>query len=135
MPKQVSEIDRHVGAQVRARRIELRLSQSALGEAAGVTFQQIQKYEKGQDRISAAKLDAIATFLKTPISAFYAMAPQPGFAETGQPFIRDDAAVTAQTIELTRSFLAIRSPERRAAVLDLVRRLAEAEAPGVGAPR
>jgi transcriptional regulator with XRE-family HTH domain len=66
-----SPIDVHVGARVRLRRKQLRISQSALAEALGLTFQQVQKYERGANRISASKLYETATFLRTPLGFFF----------------------------------------------------------------
>lgn len=77
MPSKKSHnpIDKHVGARVRMRRMMVGLSQEKLGDKLGITFQQIQKYEKGTNRISASKLQQIATILGTPIQFFFAGAP------------------------------------------------------------
>lgn len=67
-PRQTTEVDVKIGARIRARRVELRLSQEALAEQIGVTFQQIQKYEGGRNRVSASMLMAVAKALKTNVS-------------------------------------------------------------------
>ena len=69
--RQPHKVDRHVGALIRAKRKALRMSQSELAEALGITFQQIQKYENGANRISSSKLYEIAQKLDTPLAAFF----------------------------------------------------------------
>src|SRR5512145_2081507 len=64
-------VDRHVGLRIRMRRKELGVSQERLAEAVGITFQQVQKYERGANRVSASKLWEIAAALKTPVAYFY----------------------------------------------------------------
>src|SRR5215831_18758366 len=66
-----NQIDKHVGARVRMRRMMLNMSQSDLGEALGITFQQIQKYEKGTNRVSASRLQQIAQVLRVPVPFFF----------------------------------------------------------------
>ncbi|MCP3471446.1 helix-turn-helix domain-containing protein [Bradyrhizobium sp. CCGUVB1N3] len=68
-PRAVNDGDRELGRNIRSRRLELHISQSELGEALGVSFQQIQKYEKGTNRVAAARLGEIAAFLKTTVAA------------------------------------------------------------------
>lgn len=69
--KQPTDIDRYVGMQVRAARRELKLTQDALGKMLNITFQQVQKYERGVNRISSGKLYQIADVLKRPLEYFY----------------------------------------------------------------
>ena len=71
MKKVPNPIDRHVGSRVRMRRILLGMSQEKLGEALGLTFQQVQKYEKGTNRISASRLQQFSSILQVPISFFF----------------------------------------------------------------
>jgi transcriptional regulator with XRE-family HTH domain len=118
-------VDRHVGRRVCEKRIALGYNQTDLGRALGVTFQQVQKYEKGANRISASKLWDIARFFRTDISYFFdglTAAPQPGMAEPdGEPFVHDFPA-TRQTIEIGR--LAPRlSPRHQKMVAELMREL------------
>src|SRR5882724_1640218 len=80
--KQPNAIDIHVGGRVRLRRTILRISQEKLGESLGITFQQIQKYEKGTNRISASRLQHIARVLDVPISFFFDEAPGESAAES-----------------------------------------------------
>jgi transcriptional regulator with XRE-family HTH domain len=70
-PRSANALDRRIGARIRARRLELHMAQTALAEAIGITFQQVQKYEKGTNRVAASVLFVIARTLKLPISAFY----------------------------------------------------------------
>ena len=71
MPKQTTDVDRLVGIRITALRKARGLSQTALGNAVGVTFQQVQKYEKGQNRVGAGRLREIARLLEVPVSAFF----------------------------------------------------------------
>jgi len=86
--KKPNPIDIHVGSRVRLRRTMMSMSQEKLGEQLGITFQQIQKYEKGANRIGASRLQEIASILQTPVSFFFEDAPntaahQGGFSESG----------------------------------------------------
>src|SRR3972149_1752114 len=79
--KAPNPIDKHVGSRVRMRRMMLSMSQEKLGDALGLTFQQVQKYEKGTNRIGASRLQAIANILQVPVSFFFEGAPHvPGHA-------------------------------------------------------
>lgn len=118
-------VDRHVGRRVCEKRIALGYNQTELGRALGVTFQQVQKYEKGANRISASKLWDIARFCRVDISYFFEgleTALQPGMAEPdAEPFVHDFPA-TRQTVEISR--LAPRlSLTQQKLVVDLMRQL------------
>jgi transcriptional regulator with XRE-family HTH domain len=78
MSKTIDPIDQYVGARIRIQRIELGMSQVTLAQAIGVTFQQVQKYEKGANRISASRLQQIAAALQAPVSFFFENMPGPG---------------------------------------------------------
>lgn len=120
-------VDMHVGSRLRMRRMMLSVSQEKLGEALGVSFQQIQKYEKGTNRIGAGRLQDVANELKVPISYFYDDMPgtenQSGFAETGVSYV-SDLLTTSDGMELTRAFLQINDPQVRRRVVDLVKAIA-----------
>src|ERR1700730_17438468 len=75
--KAPNPIDRHVGSRVRMRRMMLNMSQEKLGDALGLTFQQVQKYEKGTNRIGASRLQQISLILQVPVSFFFEGAPAP----------------------------------------------------------
>src|SRR5271170_346974 len=122
-------IDVHVGLQVRLRRKELKISQEKLAESLGLTFQQVQKYEKGANRVSASKLYEIARALQASIDYFFRgladPAEMPGVAEDGsQPFV-NDFITTAEGLELATEFPKILDPLVRKRVLELVKSLAE----------
>jgi len=139
-------IDRHVGSRVRMQRVLMKMSQEKLGDALGLTFQQVQKYEKGTNRIGASRLQQISETLNVPPSFFFEGAPtssgepQQSFQEEGAQFVVDFLA-TAEGLHLNRSFARIRDPKVRKRIVELVAALAEmesAEAPasiGDGASR
>jgi transcriptional regulator with XRE-family HTH domain len=121
-------VDLHVGSRVRMRRKMLGISQERLAEALGLTFQQVQKYERGANRVSASKLYEIARFLSTPVSYFFeGLAETPGgeTSETGQTV--HDFLMTSEGLELAGSFPRINNPRLRRRLLDLVRTMVEEE--------
>jgi transcriptional regulator with XRE-family HTH domain len=128
MSKSPNPIDKLMGARLRMRRMMKGVSQEKLGEAIGVTFQQIQKYEKGVNRISASRLQKLAHALEAPAGYFLESGPSPasGFAESG-----DEGAhvveflSTGEGVELNRAFRKIRSASVRRRIVDLVVQLAE----------
>lgn len=149
-----TDLDSHVGARIRLRRTMLGLSQEKLGEAIGLTFQQIQKYERGANRVSASRLFDIAKVLDVPIGFFYddmpldpMTAPSPaastgvvtGFAEAQQSFggppvagsspSATDAGVLnrRETMDLVRAYYRIPDAGVRRRVLDLIRSMAPGE--------
>lgn len=117
-------VDRHVGRRVCEKRIGLGYNQSDLGRALGLTFQQIQKYEKGANRISASKLWDIARFFKVDIGYFFeGLSVQPGVGEGDAPTFDHDFPATRYTIEMSR--LAPSLPVRKQRlVLEMVREMA-----------
>ena len=125
-------IDVHVGLQVRLRRKELKISQEKLAETLGLTFQQVQKYERGTNRISASKLYEIARSLRVSIAWFFEglSDPQEGRGKGGVDY---DMAPTTQSflmtpegIDLANLFPKIEHPRVRRRLVDLVRSLTEA---------
>jgi transcriptional regulator with XRE-family HTH domain len=123
-------IDRHVGARVRMRRMLIGMSQEKLGEALGLTFQQVQKYEKGTNRISASRLQQISDALNIPLSFLFQGAPvsdgavNGGFAE-GAADYASDFVMTAEGLSLNRAFARIADPKVRKKIVDLVTALSE----------
>jgi transcriptional regulator with XRE-family HTH domain len=137
MRKIPDPIDRHAGARLRMRRMMVGMSQEKLGAALGVTFQQIQKYEKGANRIAASRLQQIARILQVPPSFFFdeapaADAPSAGFAEPDAGGYVADILSTAEGVELNRAFSMIRDPKVRRRIVDLVVSLAQDRAPEGG---
>jgi transcriptional regulator with XRE-family HTH domain len=108
------------------RRKILGLSQEKLGEKLGITFQQIQKYEKGTNRVGASRLQAMSNALEVPVSYFFpdAESAQGGLQEEGTAFMMDFMS-TSEGLELSRAFTRIGSAKVRRKVLELVRALAE----------
>ena len=130
-----SPIDVHVGARVRLRRTLLGMSQEKLGEALGLTFQQVQKYERGVNRIGASRLFDLARVLDVPIGFFFDDMPDSlggggrrsmGLAE-GQEGFEDDTLHRRETLELVRAYYRITDPSVRKRVFDLIKSLAPSE--------
>ncbi len=123
--KQPNPIDVHVGSRVRLRRMMLGMSQEKLGEQLGITFQQIQKYEKGTNRIGASRLQHISTVLSVPVSFFFEDAPAtpdqpPGMAESSSDYVVDFLS-SSEGIQLNKAFVRIRDAKLRRRIIDLVR--------------
>ncbi len=118
-------VDRHVGRRVCEKRISLGYNQSDLGRALGLTFQQIQKYEKGANRISASKLWDIARFFKVDIGYFFQglTAGRPGMAEGDSAAFDHDFPSTRYTIEISRLAPTLSSRQQKLA-LEVVREMA-----------
>lgn len=129
--RRANPIDAHVGSRVRLRRMLLGMSQERLAEQLGLTFQQVQKYEKGINRIGASRLYELAQLLNVGVDFFYEDAPvgnahhgAPGFADpTGENYIVDFLN-SREGLELNRAFTRITDPKVRRAVIELVRSLA-----------
>jgi transcriptional regulator with XRE-family HTH domain len=125
-------IDVHVGSRVRFRRMLLGMSQERLGEKLGLTFQQIQKYEKGINRIGASRLFDLAQVLGVPVQFFYEEAPaaEPsqlvpdGFAERSADNSIVEFLRSRDGLELNKAFVRISDAKARRAIVDLVRSLA-----------
>ncbi len=112
-------VDVHVGSRIRERRTLLGLSQGVLATASGVTFQQVQKYENGSNRVSASKLWAISVALDVPVGWFFE-----GYGDGGAGG-SDDRMVRRETLELARNYYGIRDDRVRASVYAHVKALAE----------
>ena len=134
--KTPNPIDIHVGSRVRLRRMMLGMSQERLGESLGITFQQIQKYEKGTNRIGASRLQHIARVLTVPISFFFedapgtpGMPPDPptGMAEPKSTHYVVDFLSSAEGLQLNKAFIRIKDSKLRRKIIDLVRALAGEE--------
>lgn len=147
MKKVPNPIDRHVGSRVRMRRILLGMSQEKLGEALGLTFQQVQKYEKGTNRIGASRLQQISKTLNVPPAFFFDGAPTlddstpqgqmvGGVAEdaSSSTFVLDFVA-TAEGLALNKAFARIRDPRVRKRIIDLVACLASDATITTAAPK
>ena len=136
MKKIPNPVDKHVGARVRMRRVLLGMSQEKLGEALSLTFQQVQKYEKGTNRIGASRLSQIAKTLSVQIAFFFEGAPADaqfeeltgfgaGFAEDEQATYISDIMSTPDGLQLARAFSRINDPKRRRMVITMANTLAD----------
>jgi transcriptional regulator with XRE-family HTH domain len=128
--KAPNHVDRHVGSRIRLRRMLLGLSQEKLGQALGLTFQQVQKYEKGTNRIGASRLQQIAEFLKVDIASLFeglsGEKRQSGFAEEGTSFIMDFLN-TSEGLQLNRAFARIKDARVKRRLIALINALANIE--------
>lgn len=127
--KSPNPIDKHVGSRVRMRRMMLSMSQEKLGEAIGLTFQQIQKYEKGTNRIGSSRLQQIADVLQVTVSFFFEGAPSTqkaagAVAEFVSPAITSDFLATSDGLALTKAFMSISSQKLRRRIVGLVEQMA-----------
>lgn len=129
--KKPNPTDIHVGSRIRMRRNILGMSQEKLGEHLGITFQQIQKYEKGTNRVGASRLQAIASILDVPVSFFFADAPGgethelTGMSEGRSANFVVDFVNSAEGLQLNRAFARITEPKIRRRIIDLVKALAQ----------
>jgi transcriptional regulator with XRE-family HTH domain len=123
--------DKHVGARVRMRRMMLSMSQEKLGDALGLTFQQVQKYEKGTNRIGASRLQQISHILQVPVAFFFEGAPSAqvvgrseGLSEAPSPAYVSDFLATSDGLALTKAFMRIEDSKLRRRIVDLVEQIA-----------
>ena len=126
--KSPSPIDKHVGSRVRMQRTMLEMSQEKLGDALGLTFQQVQKYEKGANRVSASRLQHISHILRVPIPFFFdGSPPVPGSrsrmdAAPSLNFVTDFLA-TADGLALPKAFMRIKDAKLRRCIVNLVEQI------------
>lgn len=136
-----SPIDVHVGGRIRLRRTLMGMSQERLGEALGLTFQQVQKYERGVNRVGASRLFDLSRVLDVSISFFFDDMPAPladlhgtyqttratgGFAEAQEGFGNDDSLNRRETLELVRAYYRITDPAVRKRVFELIKSMGPA---------
>ena len=122
-------VDVHVGNRLRQRRTLLGMSQERLAEAFGVSFQQIQKYERGANRISASRLHLLTRILDVPVTYFFEGLP--ASSEPYEPIVAEDEEpermTTRETLELVRAYYRIGDPAIRQRLIDLTRALSRGE--------
>ena len=129
--KKPNPVDTHVGSRVRLRRMLLGMSQERLGESMGLTFQQVQKYEKGVNRVGASRLFQISKILDVPVQFFFEEAPNiggdgnpvRGLAEPDSEAFILEFLNSREGLELNRAFVKIGDAKVRKSVVDLVRAL------------
>jgi transcriptional regulator with XRE-family HTH domain len=130
------EVDIHVGKRLRQRRTMLGLSQEALAKAVGITFQQVQKYEKGANAMSASRLYEFACFMRVPVAHFFegldaqsepSLTPAAGFSETARESFDHAVAPVSdrESLEMMKAFKRIREQAMRKRLADLVRAIAD----------
>jgi transcriptional regulator with XRE-family HTH domain len=129
--KAPNPIDKYVGSRVRMRRMMLGMSQEKLGNALGLTFQQVQKYEKGTNRIGASRLQQIAQILQVQVAFFFEGAPTvgsgsrtDGMSEAPSPAYVSDFLATSDGLALTKAFMRITDSKLRRRIVDLVEQIA-----------
>jgi len=127
--KTPNPIDKHVGSRVRMRRMMLGMSQTALGDGLGLTFQQVQKYEKGTNRVGASRLQHISHILQVPVSFFFEGAPHvPGqpksVGNAPSPTYVTDFLTSSDGLALTKAFTRIKEPKLRRCIVHLVEEIA-----------
>jgi transcriptional regulator with XRE-family HTH domain len=129
--KEPQDVDRHVGSRVRMQRMLVGMSQEKLGEACGITFQQIQKYEKGMNRMGASRLHQIARFLQVPVEFFYEGVPSG--PDSGKPLAdtssraMTDFLATSDGLELVKVFMAVKDAKVRRRIIDMTKAVASGE--------
>lgn len=130
--KAPNPVDKHVGSRVRMRRMMLSMSQEKLGDALGLTFQQVQKYEKGTNRIGASRLQQISNILQVPVAFFFEGAPDTpvggfpeGMKEAPSATYVSDFLATSDGLALTKSFMRIADAKLRRRIVDLVEQIAD----------
>jgi transcriptional regulator with XRE-family HTH domain len=135
--KAPNPIDKHVGSRVRMRRMMLGMSQEKLGDALGLTFQQVQKYEKGTNRIGASRLQQISHILQVPVAFFFEGAPHiaggpvpDGAEHAPSPAYVSDFLATSDGLSLTKAFMRIPDAKLRRRIVDLVQQIAGEESEG-----
>lgn len=124
--KNPNPIDKHVGSRVRMRRLMLGMSQEKLADAIGLTFQQVQKYEKGTNRMGSSRLQQIANVLQVPVTFFFEGAPgQPKLdGKAPSPAYVNEFLSTSDGLALTKAFMQIKDPKLRRSIVNVVEEIA-----------
>ena len=120
-------IDVQVGARIRTRRLLIGMNQETLAQGLGLTFQQVQKYEGGANRVSASRLSQIADILGVPIAYFFSDLEPGGGAPDAQELEMRERMQRPETIELIRCYYTISDPQVRAQFLDMVKAVAQSQ--------
>jgi transcriptional regulator with XRE-family HTH domain len=124
-------IDKHVGSRVRMRRLMLHMTQTEVADALGLTFQQVQKYEKGFNRIGSSRLQHLSQILKVPVPFFFDGAPgrpkEDGHIAESHSYV-DEFVSTSDGLALVKAFMHIREPKLRRAIVLLVQQITPEDA-------
>ena len=131
--KAPNPVDKHVGSRIRMRRLMLGMSQEKLGDALGLTFQQVQKYEKGTNRVSASRLQQLSHILQVQVSFLFEGGPHvafnaDGLSEAPSPAYVADFLATSEGLALTRAFTKITDVKLRRSIVEMVENIAAREA-------
>ena len=126
----INPTDKYVGSRLRMRRLMLDMSQTNIADALGLTFQQVQKYERGSNRISASRLQHLSQILQVPVPFFFEGAPAASAGRVAKtpaddPSYVADFLATSEGLDLVKAFVSIEDPELRRAIVRLVQALAE----------
>jgi transcriptional regulator with XRE-family HTH domain len=124
-------VDVHVGRRVKMRRMMLNLSQSDLGEKSGITFQQIQKYEKGSNRVSAGRLQEFSKVLNVPVSFFFDGSSNWAKLKSGPDDLTQQLLFTRNGIDLVKAFMSISDKALRRSIVSMVEEIANEEAASI----
>lgn len=123
------DVDAHIGQRLRQRRTMMGLSQESVARAVGITFQQVQKYEKGTNAMNAARLYEFANFMNVPVAYFFdglgQASAQPGFAESGADTFDHKRVSDRESLEMMKAFKRIPEQVIRKRLSDLVRAVAD----------
>jgi transcriptional regulator with XRE-family HTH domain len=135
MPRGIlNPTDKHVGSRLRMRRLMFDMSQTDVADALGLTFQQVQKYEKDANRIGASRLQHISQILQVPVPFFFEGGPAaPGFGPSGKETVVSasyvtDFLTTSDGLSLAKAFTLIEDPKLRRAIVRLVEEIAPEDA-------
>lgn len=131
--KTANPTDKHVGSKIRQRRMMLDMTQTDLATGLGLTFQQVQKYEKGSNRVGASRLQHIASIMQVPVSFFFDGGPAipgqvsaPGGVKPSPAFVQDFLA-TSDGIALVRAYMAIKDTKLRRSIVNFVEQIVSAK--------
>lgn len=132
MKKSPSEMDRHIGRRIRTRRIAIGMSQEKLGDALGLTFQQVQKYEKGTNRVGAGRLVEVAQALEVPVQYFYEGLSEPLNATSSVERAFGKIITTAEGVRLLEAFATVDDLHIQRKIVDLVELVLSLKGAGAG---
>jgi transcriptional regulator with XRE-family HTH domain len=127
--KAPNPVDKHVGSRIRMRRMMLGMSREKLSDGLGLTWQQVQKYENGKNRIGASRLQHISHILQIPVPFFFEGAPQlpgqlDGIGKAPWPAYVSEFLATTDGLALTKAFMRVKAPRLRRRIVELVREIA-----------
>lgn len=133
MRSPINPVDKHIGARIRMRRLQIGLSQEALAETMGLSFQQVQKYEKGMNRVGGSRMAVIADALQVAVGFFYQGAPgtdtsQPAHADS-EFSLMDEFMASRDGLIIARAFVRIPDPKIRATIAASIKNICEAMEP------